>query len=197
MSEYTNQVGNKLCENVLKYILEKDFGRFVLAPYGTLPFYGKQGGLLSHTTRVGFMAFELCKPYGLNYKEKLVMTTAALLHAIGSVDAVSIKNLMPTDTTEGVLIGRSNLSILHVDRAISAVVSENDDKEQLAMRLRHAILTCAFPSSMKPMTKEAVVDEAFKSDYNIVEALDFMSLDNNPDEFTAFDGTSKRRYFKG
>lgn len=199
VAEYTKQVGNNLCANVVSHALDGDIERFIVAPYGTLAFYGKQGGLLAHTVRVGFMALELCKPYGLNYKEKLIMTTASLLHAIGSIDSVDVKNLIPTETTEGILLGRSNLSLMRVDRSITSVSgADMVDREQLAMRLRHAMLACSYPSTMKPMTKEAVVlHEAFKSDYNIVEALDFMTTDTNPDEFTAYDGVLKRRYFKG
>lgn len=196
VDELCDKSQNKICSSILRTIFTDSFlENFINAPYGVLPFYGRKGGLLAHAVRVATVANDMARTYQLTIIERAILLSAALLQSIGGMEAYEMNNLLPKETNIGILIGKLNLSVNLLDSKIPKNIID-DDSSSVYLRMKHAIAVCGF-NVQKPVTKEAVVlFESFRSDYNIVEAIDFIQQDSNKGDFTSYDSIGKKRYFK-
>ena len=179
------------------------FQKWISAPGSSKPHYGRQGGLLANTVRVADACFRAMDADGLNEQEKVVMVAASLLCRIGGIDAFEFQDCMPVMTKKGKLLGIGNLTMTRVSSALkrvnAAMTKANKPIDQEVMiRILHAIASHDSQSVM-PMTKEAMrLGSAYRSDAEMVEAMDFIANDQNmSEEFTAYDPSMKRRYYTG
>lgn len=173
--------------------------KFVSAPDGVNPHYGKVGGLVSHVTRLCEVCERMVKDYALDETESSVLLGAVLLCRIGAVEAFEFVDCMPVTTKKGYLLGVCNLSMSRTTVALRRASGETNGKfdSELAVRLLHAVASCE--GGIPPQTKEAVsLNAACRVDTEVVNAMDFIAADQNEnDEFTAFDGLTQRRFYKG
>jgi 23S rRNA maturation-related 3'-5' exoribonuclease YhaM len=179
------------------------FKKFVVAPGSARPHYGCQGGLLANTVRVAEASLNGAVSYSLNDQEQAVLIASALLSRIGAIEAFEFDNCMPAATKKGILLGINNLTMSRITSALKRVVAamQNEGKTvdgDTVVRIMHAV-TSHDGQTVKPMTKEAMVlHAAFKTDAEIVDALDFIESDLNPsEEFTAWDPAMGRKYYAG
>ncbi len=179
------------------------FQKFVVAPGNDKPHYGRQGGLLANTVRLVDSCLMSAESYELNEQEKI----SSCLHWHCFAVLVRLRrmslNCMPTTTKKGILLGMNNLTMNRVvsalKRVVAALAKENKAVDTDAVvRIMHAI-TAHDGSGVKPMTKEAMVlNAAYNTDAEIVNAMDFISSDSNlSDEFTAYDPSTGRKYYTG
>jgi hypothetical protein len=122
---------------------------------------------------------------------------------IGAIEAFEFQDCMPVQTKKGILLGLNNLTMNRIFSAmkrVSAVLQKENKNldNDIVVRILHAV-TAHDGFGVKPMTKEALVlNSAFKTDSELVEALDFIESDlNKTEEFTAYDTASGRRYYTG
>lgn len=179
------------------------FQKFVVAPGSDKPHYGCQGGLLANTVRVANICVVNADSFNLTDQEKINLLAAALLCRIGAIEAFEFDNCMPTQTKKGILIGMNNLTMSRVfsalKRVVAALTKENKTIDSdTVVRIMHAI-TSHEDSTVKPMTKEAMVlNVSYKTDSEMVHALDFIESDTNlSEEFTAYDPSTSRKYYTG
>jgi len=179
------------------------FDRFVVAPGSARPHYGRQGGLLANVVRIAETGLRMADAYGLNEQERMVMIAGALLCRIGAIDAFEFKDCMPAMTKRGILLGIGNLTMTRVasayKRVVVAMAKESKQiNQEIVLRILHAVAShdgrCVLP-----MTKEAMVlNAAYRTDAEIVDAMDFIANDVNiSEEFTAYDPAGARRYYTG
>jgi 3'-5' exoribonuclease len=174
------------------------FQNFVSVPCSVVPHYGCVGGLLHHTVRTTDMALCVSRHYDFDDFERCILIAAGLLHRIGAVDSYTIEGCSPIETTKGILLTTELLTVKRVTAAAHTVLGEEKVMmSDTVVRLMHAI--ASHGGLVKAMTKEAMVlSEICRTDANVVSAFDFIAQDpNDNDEFTAWDSTKKRRYFKG
>ena len=196
-----NSIAGMLVDEVYKNAAF--FQKFVVAPGSGRPHYGRQGGLLANVVRVAEAALCSASQYGLNEQEKSILISSALLSRIGAIEAFEFRDCMPNVTKKGILLGINNLTMTRITsalkRAVAALSKENKTVDQdTVVRILHAV-TAHDGVSVQPMTKEAMVlNAAFKSDANIVDAMDFIASDvNKNEEFTAWDPSTGRKYYTG
>ena len=196
-----NAIGGMLVDEVYKNATF--FQKFVVAPGSGRSHYGRQGGLLANVVRVAEAALCSASQYGLNEQEKSILISSALLSRIGAIEAFEFRDCMPNVTKKGILLGINNLTMTRITsalkRAVAALSKENKTVDQdTVVRILHAV-TAHDGVSVQPMTKEAMVlNAAFKSDANIVDAMDFIASDvNKNEEFTAWDPSTGRKYYTG
>lgn len=184
------------------------FNKLVTVPGSLAPHYGCQSGLLANVVRVGETAIQMASNYGLKPDEEVLVYAGAMLCMIGGVDAYGFENCMPVLTTNGQLLGVTNLTMIRVSTAAKRASAERSKAKTLKDtdggiigRLLHVIAASLNygDEPVRPMTKEAiVVANAVRSDMEIVASLNFIENDQNGDsEFTAYDPVLRRRYFKG
>ena len=177
--------------------------KFVSAPGSSKPHYGRQGGLLANVVRVADAALKMADAYALTVQEKGVLLAAALVFRAGSIDAFEFKDCMPVLTKKGILLGINNLTMTRLSSALRRVLSilSKDNRvvdQETIVRIFHA--ASSYDSrTVLPMTKEAMVlSAAYRSDAEMVDAMDFISDDANvAEEFTAYDPSKGRRYYTG
>lgn len=181
----------------------KFFERFVDAPGGTGPHYGRCGGLLASTVRVADACLKTVDCYRMEDEDKVVLLTAALLCRIGAIDAFEFQDCVPVETKQGVLLGLNNLTMTRVSSALKRVVAALKKKgetpnRELVMRVLHAV-TSYDEVCVKPATREALLlSSVYKTDREMVDAIEFIEQDTNEaDEFTSYDPVMGRRYFTG
>lgn len=179
------------------------FERFIRSPGSSRPHYGREGGLLANTVRIGEQAVKTAESYSLDAQEKAILIAAALLCRIGVIDAYEFQDCMPVETKKGILLGLNNLTMTRVSSALKRVVAElaktqKSASQETVMRLFHAISSYN-ANCMKPMTKEALILAAvYRMDAEMVDAVEFIQNDvNMTDEFTAYDPALGRRYYTG
>ena len=177
----------------------KTIGKFLESPCSVLPHYGVKGGLLAHTVRMTEIARDIGIRHNLDRETCVILMTASLLHKIGAIDSYEVEDCMPIETTKGILVGCDNLTIARVTSSIRRIKQSGNGLDgEVVLRVLHAIASHN-SEYVKPMTKEALVlAEAYKADMSVVEAMDFIAQDSNPDdEFTAYDPVLGRRYYRG
>jgi len=179
------------------------FANFVVAPGSGRPHYGCQGGLLANTVRVAEASLKAAESYNLTDQERAVLLASALLARIGAIEAFGFKDCMPVMTKKGTLLGINNLTMSRVSTALKRVVTalKNADKsvdQETVVRILHAV-TAHDGVCVQPMTKEAIVlNVAFNTDAQVVDAMDFIESDvNKTEEFTAWDPSMGRKYYTG
>lgn len=179
------------------------FKKFVVAPGSARPHYGCQGGLLANTVRVAEAGLNGAASYNLNDKELAVLLASALLARIGAIEAFEFDNCMPALTKKGILLGINNLTMSRITSALKRVIDAMKAAGKAidgdtVVRIMHAV-TSHDGQTVQPMTKEAMVlHAAFKTDAEIVDALDFIESDvNRSEEFTAWDPATGRKYYTG
>lgn len=179
------------------------FAKFIVAPGSSRSHYGRQGGLLANTVRVSESCLNGADSYGLTDMEKTILISSALLSRIGAIEAFEFENCMPALTKKGILLGINNLTMTRISSALKRVVTalskENKTVDQdMIIRIFHAV-SAHDGVCVKPMTKEAMVlNAAFQTDAQIVDALDFIEADvNKTEEFTAWDPSMGRKYYTG
>jgi 23S rRNA maturation-related 3'-5' exoribonuclease YhaM len=197
---------DKTCSRLLAAVYGGAFFvKFSKAPGSVTPHYGCEGGLMASVVRVADTCTRLFQAYGLSDQESVVLLTAALLHRIGGVDAYEFADCMPTETENGVLIGVKNLTLLRVKSAAQRVkaATEKDAAspavdDGVVRRIIHCVVSHD-EVGVLPMTKEALIlHAAWKADSEVVEAVDFISNDQNAGSpFTAWDPARRRRYYRG
>lgn len=197
---------DKTCSMLLDEVFNFNgafYPKFIEFPASSLPFYGRCGGLMANTVRVGEGTLAMGKHHELSPRELILTTTSALLFRIGAVDAFVFKNCMPEMNKRGILLGVPNLTMARLYAAIRKVSAEAKTagtpvSQDAFLRILHAVST-SDELSVKPMTKEAItLASANKADADAVQAFDFIANDlNADDEFTAYDPKAGRRYFKG
>jgi 23S rRNA maturation-related 3'-5' exoribonuclease YhaM len=205
LAEIEKRTGNSTAGLIVDEVYKNAtiFNRFVVAPGSGRPHYGRQGGLLANTVRVAVASLSGAESYGLNDQEKAVLLASALLARIGAIEAFEFRDCMPVVTKKGILLGINNLTMNRVSSAIKRVVtaaskeSKTVDQETI-VRVLHAV-TAHDGICVKPMTKEAMVlNAAYKTDADIVDAMDFIAADmNKTEEFTAWDPAMGRKYYTG
>lgn len=141
--------------------------------------------------------------YSLSEQDKTVLLASALLFRIGVIDAFEFRDCMPVITKRGILLGINNLSMTRVSSALRRVVSilSKEGKaadQEVVIRILHAVSSYDAHSVM-PMTKEwMILAAAYRTDSEMVDAMDFISNDtNSSEEFTAYDPARGRKYYTG
>jgi len=205
LSEIEKGIGDTTAGQIVDEVYKNSsfFARFVVAPGSGRPHYGRQGGLLANTVRVAMASLIGAESYGLNDQEKAVLLASALLARIGAIESFEFKDCMPIVTKKGILLGINNLTMNRITsalkRAVATLNSENKTvNNDTIIRILHAVASHD-GISVKPMTKEAMVlHTAFKTDSEIVDAMDFIESDKNKtEEFTAWDSSMGRKYYIG
>jgi 23S rRNA maturation-related 3'-5' exoribonuclease YhaM len=196
-----NQTAGLLVDEVYKN--SAFFSRFIVSPGSGRSHYGRQGGLLANTVRVAAASLTGAESYGLNEQEKAVLLASALLARIGAIEAFEFQDCMPVVTKKGMLLGINNLTMSRISSALKRVVTVMNKEgksvdNETVIRILHAV-TSHDGVCVKPMTKEAMVlNAAFKTDAEIVDAMDFITADlNKAEEFTAWDPSTGRKYYTG
>jgi len=181
----------------------KFFEKFIVAPGGIGPHYGRQGGLLACTVRVADACLKVMDSYRLDNQDKVVLLASALLYRIGAIDAFEFQDCVPVETKRGILLGLNNLTMTRVSSALKRVVAafqkgEKVVNQEVVIRLLHAI-TAYDGKSVTPATSEALVlQSVVRMDSEMVDAIEFIERDvNEGDEFTAYDPVLRRRYYTG
>lgn len=181
----------------------KFFEKFVVAPGGTGPHYGRQGGLLACTVRVADACLKMMDSYRLEAGEKVILLAAALLYRIGAIDAFEFRDCIPVETKRGILLGLNNLTMTRISSALKRVVAalDKDGKvpnQEAVIRLLHSITTYD-GKSVTPATREALILQSLvRMDREMVDAIEFIERDTNKsEEFTAYDPVLRRRYYRG
>lgn len=181
----------------------KFFEKFVIAPGGTGPHYGRQGGLLACTVRVADACLRTMDNYRLGTQDKVILLSAALLYRIGAIDAFEFQDCAPVETKRGILLGLNNLTMTRVSSALKRVVAvlqkdNNAPNQEIVIRLLHAITACD-GKSVIPATEEALLlQSVVRTDKEMVDAIEFIERDaNKSGEFTAYDPVLRRRYYTG
>lgn len=196
---------DKTCSRMVEATYDGSFfSRFVEAPGGVRPYYGCVGGLLASVVRVAETARAMAALYPMGDREMAVLLSAALLHRAGAPDAYGFIDCIPAQTARGVLIGVKGLTLCRLTMAMrKAMAPRESDKVPVAfaataMRVLHAIMSHDAVGVL-PATPEALVmNAAWKADAECVEAMDFIANDQNvDDEFTAWDPSMRRRYYRG
>lgn len=180
------------------------FAKFTKAPFGVMPHYGVEGGCLSHSIKTTLIALKLSEDYALTIQEKVLLVTAGILHSVGAINAYSFEDCMPVQTKYGKLLGVGLLTNSLVSSILRGLSSKDEKGEshqanlESSLRLLHAIAAVK-SETLKPMTKEAIIlSEAFRTDMELVSAVDFIANDQNPnEEFTAYDTSMGRQYYRG
>ena len=205
LSECEKRTGNAIAGMLVDEVYNNAtfFAKFIVAPGSGRPHYGRQGGLLANTVRVAEAALCSSTQYALNDTEKMVLIASALLSRIGAIESFEFRDCMPAITKKGILLGINNLTMTRITsalkRAVTTLSKENKTVDQeTVVRILHAV-TAHDGVSVQPMTKEAMLlNAAFKSDANIVDAIDFIESDvNMTEEFTAWDPSMGRKYYTG
>lgn len=186
-----------LCFNLIKHVFKDEFlSNFFNAPFSTTPYYGCKGGLLAHTIKIAWLANETGKLYQLSNKERVILLTSCLLHAVGVLDGYSMESLLPTENKVSLIMGKTNLSIMALERILSSIGIENEEDKDTALRIRHCVAVCGY-NAVKPMTKESVIlAQSCSTDFHIVEAIDSITQDSSSDEITTTSPNLKRRFVK-
>jgi len=179
------------------------FEKFVVAPGGVRPHYGRQGGLLANTVRVADASLGAMSQYQLSAQERTILLSSALLHRIGAIDSFEFQDCVPMETKKGLLLGINNLTMTRVSSALKRVIAalkkaEKAADQDIVVRLLHAVSSYD-GVCVTPMTKEALLlHSVWRTDRDMVDAIEFIQNDiNEGDEFTAYDPVLRRRYFTG
>jgi len=127
----------------------------LLAPGGKLWHHNYVGGLLEHTLKIVEICKKACELYESVDKDLLI--AGALLHDIGKISQYEVSSFIDY-SDEGRLIGH----IVEGDRIVTEKIKEMADfPEELAMRLRHLILShqgeLEMGSPVVPQTLEAII----------------------------------------
>jgi len=183
------------------------FNKLMSVPGSIAPHYGCAGGLLANIVRSCEVSIKLAETYKLDPTEAVLVQGGAMLAIIGGVDAYGFQDCIPVVTTNGTLLGVSGLTMIRVATAAKRVAAERaktvkDTADGPAIaRLLHIVSSALATETerVQPMTKEAmVVFNALRMDRELVSAIDVIANDQNPEqEFTAYDPTTQRRYFRG
>jgi len=203
--EIEERTGNDLPGTIVDEVYSNSsfFGKFIQAPGNSKPHYGKQGGLMANTVRLADAAISSASHYPLTDEERAIMIASALLCRIGAIDAFGFQDCIPKETKRGALLGMNNLTLGRVQsalrRALASFKKEGKTvNQETVLRVLHAV--SSYDSEcVTPMTREALVLHAsWKTDSEIVEAIDFIEGDvNTSEDFTAWDPALKRRYYTG
>ena len=151
------QLNNPHLKQLLEKILQDQeiVRRLLIAPGGKLWHHNYVGGLLEHTLKIVEICKKACQLYELVNKDLLI--AGALLHDLGKISQYEVSSFIDY-SDEGRLIGH----IVEGDRIVTDKIKEMADfPEELAMRLRHLILShqgeLQMGSPVKPMTLEAIL----------------------------------------
>lgn len=173
---------------------------FCNAPAGIKNHHAFNGGLLSHVVSM----LRLAQFVGQNYEpicpDLLLMGT--FLHDIGKVRELSFdRELSYTD--EGQLLGHIQIGAEMLSEKIAELKSAGRDfPEEKALRLKHMILShhgeAEYGAVKVPMTLEAIALHYIDTlDSKIASANDVMLQDVNEGNWTTYQPSAGRKYFKG
>jgi len=205
LKEIEERTGNDLPGIIVDEVYGNSsfFQKFVKAPGSSRPHYGKQGGLLANTVRLASAAMSTSSHYALSDEEKAIMIASALLCRIGAIDAFGFQDCIPKEMKRGALLGMNNLTLGRVQSALKRALASfkkagKTVNQDTVLRVLHAVSSYD-DECVTPMTREALVlHSAWKTDSNMVEAIDFIESDmNDSEEFTAWDPAMNRRYYTG
>ena len=126
-----------------------------IAPGGKLWHHNYVGGLLEHTLKIVEFCKKACELYEMVDRDLLI--AGALLHDLGKISQYEVSSFIDY-SDEGRLIGH----IVEGDRIVTEKIKEMADfPEELAMRLRHLILShqgeLEMGSPVVPQTLEAII----------------------------------------
>lgn len=148
---------NVFLRQLLQKVLsdEKIIKGLQLAPGGKLWHHNYVGGLLEHTLMIVEICKKSCELYPMVDGDLLM--AGALLHDIGKISQYEVFSFIDY-SDEGRLIGH----IVEGDRIVTEKIKEiSDFPEELAMRLRHLILShqgeLEMGSPVVPQTLEAII----------------------------------------
>jgi len=181
----------------------KFFDKFLQAPGGIGPHYGRQGGLLANTVRVANACKNMSTGYNLKDEDKIILLSAALLARIGAIDSYVFQDCVPVETKPGILLGLNNLTMTRVSSALKRMIASLKKKgeapnQDMVIRLLHAV-TAFDGVCVTPATREAMLlNSVYKTDLELVNSIEFIEQDVNINEqFTAYDPATRRRYYTG
>lgn len=197
VSNICSEINDDTCKIILEHIFTDDFKEiFFSAPASDKPYYGVNGGLLSHTIKTTFSVGSLASQYDFSKLDLVIAITSSLIHLIGSIDSYSINTCQSDETLYGKLYGYNFFTINKLNKVIEECCNISGFNKSVSDRIIHAIVS-QNSRDIKPMTKEAILlSEMVKIDYKIVSAIDFINQDVNNDQFTAFDTINRQQYYK-
>lgn len=196
---YSEEI-SKLCEKIIQHGWIENFDDQINAPSSDGSFYGRIGGLLVNSVLIGECAKSYAHIYGLSDKECCLVILAGLLHKIGAIDCYTMDSCVSEKTNRGILIGEENLTNSRLLEIFQKCESElggsfSDEQNDFCNRLYHAV--CAKNGKIKALTKEALIlCHLVEGDNKIVEAIDFISNDENEGKFTAYNSSAGQFYLK-
>ena len=186
----------------LKRVLESIFNdqdivrAFVHAPAAKGFHHAYIGGLLEHTLSVSRLLIH-CAAHYENIDRDL-MLTGGILHDIGKTSELSFDSVIEY-TDEGRLVGHIVLGVELLDRKIASI---NDFPEELALKLRHIILShhgvLEFGSPKRPKTMEALlVNFVDDLDAKVNAFQEFINDSTTDSHWTPFHRLLERYIYKG
>ena len=179
------------------FLVDREFvARFKKAPAAKAFHHGYIGGLLEHTLSVCQLAIQVADHYPQLNRDLLI--ASAFLHDIGKIREFGY-DLLIDYTDEGRLVGHLVLGVTMVDEKLRTF---NDFPEELAIRLKHLILShhgqYDFGSPKEPKFLEAfalhLIDDL---DAKINGLGQFMERDRHEGSWTEFNRMFGKYFLKG
>jgi hypothetical protein len=198
VTTWCESLNDKTCKMLLDTVFTDTFlEKYCEAPGSDRPCYGRIGGALAKTVRISQSVASTAAHYRLDLLEGAVALTSALLYSVGCVRAYEFENLQSIETREGTLFGAGFMTAAKIAAIVKHLETNEGFNAEVGQRIIHAIASSS-RCGPKPATKDAVaLAAAVHADYETAQAVDFIDSDQNPDEeFTAWDPTAKRKYFK-
>jgi 3'-5' exoribonuclease len=167
---------------------------FENSPAAPVGHHARVGGLLLHVVEVGNIARTAARTMRGDVD---LVTTGALLHDIGKVEAYQASAAGFGYTPAGRLIGHVALGVLMLERRLRALPSGTLTEEQ-ETELQHFILSHhgdpAFGAAVKPMTLEAEL--LYWADQTSARGNDFTEAYSDPDLFPGDEAFSVRQSWR-
>lgn len=199
LDKLRNEISSSKLRRVVGLFFDDDLFRlqFERAPGSTKGHHAKVGGLLRHVTEVAFIARTIAntmKSGSVNPVSLDLVTTGALLHDVGKVEAYRVSAAGFDTTPCGHLLGHVVLGALMLERRHTAAGGDAICSEPQLLELQHMILShhgsLEFGSPVRPMTIEAEIihwaDESSAKANSVVESF------GDPDNFASGGEFSER-----
>lgn len=154
LNSYLNSISNPDCKNILEYLLNKYYAKFITYPAATRNHHEFASGLLYHTISMADMSMLIASYY--DNVDTDILLAGCILHDLGKV--IELSGPIATKyTLEGKMLGHISIMVSEIRKAQEAL----NITSEIPLLLSHMVLSHHgekdYGSPVPPLTKEAVI----------------------------------------